>query len=122
MQRLVIDKMKNNDKQLTTKSYVVVRDSLGDGLELFKFGLEVAVGRVQLEQYIALATTEILEEDEDEFQDLDLDDIQDIADQIVVLEVTDYNVPKLIKRHFNQNKMEERQLYLRLKRKYERST
>jgi hypothetical protein len=114
--------MKNNNKQLTTKSYVVVRDSLGDGLELFKFGLEVAVGRAQLEQYIALATTEILEEDEDEFQDLDLDDIQDIADQIVVLEVTDYNVPKLIKRHINQNRTEERQLYLRLKRKYERST
>jgi hypothetical protein len=115
--------MKNNDEQLTTKSYVVVRDSLErDGLELFKFGLEVAVGRAQLEQYIALATTEILEEDEDEFQDLDLDDIQDIADQIVVLEVTDYNVPKLIKRHINQNRTEERQLYLRLKRKYERST
>lgn len=117
--------MKNNDAD--DHSYIIVRDTLGDGLELFSFGLvglEPIVGKDQLENFILSAAHEIIAEEDDGFKLEDLhtlehDDLESIKDQIVVLEVSDYPVLKVLKRRASEGEARERQLYLRLKKKYE---
>ena len=105
-------------------SYIIVRDTLGDGLELFSFGLEPIVGKDQLEDFILSAAHEIIAEEDDkftleDFHTLEHDDLESIKDQIVVLEVTDCSVLKVLKRRASEGEARERQLYLRLKKKYE---
>jgi hypothetical protein len=114
--------MKNNDAD--DHSYIIVRDTLGDGLELFSFGLEPIVGKDQLENFILSAAHEIIAEEDDkftleDFHTLEHDDLESIKDQIVVLEVSDYPVLKVLKRRASEGEARERQLYLRLKKKYE---
>lgn len=92
--------MKNNDAD--DHSYIIVRDTLGDGLELFSFGLEPIVGKDQLENFILSAAHEIIAEEDDgfkleDFHTLEHDDLESIKDQIVVLEVSVYPVLKVLK-------------------------
>ena len=101
------------------KYYVLLYDTFGDGLATFSFGLEVIYSH-DLEDYIVEAARELWYDTESDSDDLDDADIISVADQIVVLEVTDgVDISSVLQRNKKIEQDEERKLYERLKKKYE---
>ena len=108
------------------KSYVLLYDTFGGGLNTFSFGLDVIRGGEELEDYILAAARELIDYEESEEED-DNDesfdgDILSIAEQIVVLEVSEnVDVANILQLNKKLQQDQERKLYERLKKKYEQS-
>lgn len=102
-----------------TKRYLVIKDTMGEGLEPFSEGLDIYDGEDQLKEAILMAADELLREEG--YGEILL------IDQIVIVELdTDEKIlerQKLIRKTLEDcNKKqndEEYQTYLRLKEKFE---
>jgi hypothetical protein len=118
-------KNKNKTVVESDRSYVLLYDTFGGGLTTFSFGLDVIRGGEELQDYVLTAARELLSEedsldDDDDEDEYDDDSILSIADQIVVLEVTeDIDVVNILRLHKKTQEEQERKLYERLKKKYE---
>lgn len=119
-------KKKNKPVVEADKSYVLLYDTFGGGLNTFSFGLDVIRGGEELEDYILAAARELIDYEESEEED-DNDesfdgDILSIAEQIVVLEVSEnVDVANILQLNKKLQQDQERKLYERLKKKYEQS-
>lgn len=121
-------KKKNKTVIEADKSYVLLYDTFGGGLSTFSFGLDVIRGGEELEDYILTAARELIDYEESEAEDIDDNDesfdgdILSVAEQIVVLEVTEnVDVASILQYNKKLQQDQERKLYERLKKKYEQS-
>ena len=112
---------KKNKVVEADKTYVILYDTLGAGLSTFSFGTEVMYGGEELESYILQAAREIWDDTDSDEDDPEEDDFAYLCDQIVVLEVSkNIDVADILRKNKKIQDDEERKLYERLKKKYEK--